>query len=158
MIKFRVPPLLLILVLAPLLSLAAARQLNAKQERPFAVIRGRAVCLDEAGRPVNELACDANSSSFALIADDGSLYRFLPTDPMAAVFADPRVRRRDLQVTARLGGKDQLEMIKAQSIQKGRLYDIYYFCETCNITAYTPGLCPCCRNELQFRETPVPEP
>jgi rubrerythrin len=48
-----------------------------------------------------------------------------------------------------------LELIKVQSIREGKLYDIYYFCEICNIREYAPGLCPCCRNELEFRETPV---
>jgi hypothetical protein len=41
-----------------------------------------------------------------------------------------------------------------QSIREGKLYDIYYFCELCNVRAYAPGPCPCCRNELEFRETP----
>jgi len=40
-----------------------------------------------------------------------------------------------------------------QSVKEGKLYDIFYYCEVCSITAYTPGLCPCCRNELEFRES-----
>jgi rubrerythrin len=69
------------------------------------------------------------------------------------MFTDSRVRQRDLQVTARLRVGDHLEIIKVQSIKDGKLYDIIYFCEVCNIRAYAPGLCPCCRNELEFRET-----
>ena len=78
----------------------------------------------------------------------------LPTDTMTAVFTDTRVRQRELQVTARLRAGDQLEIIKVQSVKEGKLYDILYYCEVCSITAYTPGLCPCCRNELEFREKP----
>jgi len=73
---------------------------------------------------------------------------------MTAVFTDTRVRQRELQVTARLHAGDQLEIIKVQSVKEGKLYDIFYYCEVCSITAYTPGLCPCCRNELEFREKP----
>jgi hypothetical protein len=63
------------------------------------------------------------------------------------------VRERELQITARLREGNQLETIKVQSVKDGKLYDIYYFCDICSIRAYTPGLCPCCRNELEFRET-----
>jgi rubrerythrin len=73
---------------------------------------------------------------------------------MTAMFTDMRVRQRDLQITARLRAGDQLELIKVQSVKEGKLYDLFYFCEVCNIRAYAPGPCPCCRNEMEFRETP----
>jgi hypothetical protein len=73
---------------------------------------------------------------------------------MTPVFADSRVRQRELQITARAHARDELEIIKVQSIKAGKLYDIFYYCDVCSITAYVPGLCPCCRNELEFRETP----
>ncbi len=38
----------------------------------------------------------------------------------------------------------------------GKLHDVHYYCEVCNITAYAPGLCPCCRREMELKETPVP--
>lgn len=121
----------------------------------LAVIRGRAVCLDAAGREVDTLfGCSEASYRFGFAGKDGRLYRFSATDAMTAMFSDARVRQRELQVTARLRAGDQLEVIKVQSIKEGKLYDIFYFCEVCNIKAYAPGLCPCCRNDLEFRETP----
>ena len=65
-----------------------------------------------------------------------------------------RHAHRRFQITARLHSGDQLEIIKVQSVKEGKLYDIHYYCDVCSITAYVPGLCPCCRNELEFRETP----
>lgn len=122
---------------------------------PLVVVRGRAVCLDSSGRPSDSLfACDETSRAFGLATKDGKLYKFLPGDAMTAMFTDMRVRQRELQVTARLQPSDRLEIIKVQSVKEGKLYDIFYFCEVCNIRAYAPGLCPCCRNELEFRETP----
>jgi len=125
------------------------------QGQTLAVVRGRAVCLDSAGREVEALiGCNETGGRFAFASKDGKLYRFLPADTMTPVFTDARVRQRELQITARLRSGDQLEIIKVQSVKEGRLYNIYYYCDVCSITAYTPGLCPCCRNELEFRETP----
>lgn len=146
-------PSSLVVVLAGLV-LFASPAASFEDER-FVVTRGHIVCLDAQGRPIDSLfACTEPNARFGLASREGKLYKFLPTDTMTPVFTDSRVRERDLQITGRLHGSDQLELIKVQSIKDGKLYDIYYFCELCNIKAYTPGLCPCCRNELEFRETP----
>ena len=125
------------------------------QNAPLTVVKGRAVCLNSAGREVESpFGCAETGSRFGFASHDGKLYKFLPTDTMITVFTDIRVRQRELQLTARLHSGDQLEIIKVQSIKDGKLYDIYYFCDVCTITSYTPGLCPCCRNEMEFREKP----
>ncbi|MEK6320557.1 MAG: hypothetical protein AABN33_02615 [Acidobacteriota bacterium] len=148
--------LLVTLVLSPPLSslAAAANPINLQgEDYTLTVIRGRAVCLDAAGREVDALfGCNEARHGFA--GKDRRLYRLSATDAMTAMFSDARVRQRELQVSARLRAGDQLEVIKVQSVKEGKLYDIVYFCEVCNVKAYAPGLCPCCRNELEFRETP----
>ena len=129
-----------------------------QQAGPVAV-RGRIVCLDEAGHRLNgDGDCSDSPSAFGLVGSDGKFYTFLPEDAETAVFTDRRVRQRELQITARLHPQDRLEIIKVQSIKEGKLYDICYFCEVCNITAYAPGLCSCCREDMEFRETPAPLP
>lgn len=141
----------------PMSSLAAEpNSINLQVEgHKLAVIRGRAVCLDAGGREVESLfGCNETGRRLGFASKDGRLYKFLPTDTMTPVFTDARVRQRELQLTARLHAGDLLEIIKVQSVKEGKLYDIYYYCDVCSITAYTPGLCPCCRNELEFRETP----
>lgn len=143
----------LVLVAAALASLTSAQSLAA-QDHAFVILRGRAVCLDAFDKPVDSpFACSETNPRFGFASKDGKLYRFPQTDSMITVFTDSRVRERELQITARLRESNQLETIKVQSIKDGKLYDIYYFCDICNIRAYTPGLCPCCRNELEFRET-----
>src|SRR5215813_3040543 len=125
------------------------------QNPQLTVVRGRAACLNSAGREVESpFGCTETGSRFGFASQDGKLYKFLPTDTMTTVFTDTRVRQRQLQLTARLHDGDQLEIIKVQSIKEGKIYDIYYFCDVCRITSYTPGLCPCCRNEMEFREKP----
>jgi rubrerythrin len=141
--RYKILMLLPMILLAPF-SRAAAREDNA----PLVILRGRIKCLDG--------PCDGASPRFGLTTPDEKLYNFLEGDELAAIFLDPRVRSHELQITARLHTKDRLEIIKVKSIINGRIYDLYYFCEVCNITAYAPGPCPCCRKELELRETPLP--
>lgn len=139
----------------PLSPTVEPRQLKDADTNTLVVIRGRVVCLDEAnGPPDSVFGCGNQSSRFAIVGKDAKLHSFDPADSLTAIFSDERVRSRELQVTARLNAKGQLELIKVQSLREGKLYNIYYFCEICNIRAYAPGPCPCCRNELEFRETP----
>jgi len=124
-------------------------------EQSLIVVRGHAVCLDSLGRDAESLlGCTEANHHFGFETKSGKLYKFLSSDPMTPIFTDSRVRQRELQISARLHAGDQLEIIKVQSVKEGKLYDVFYFCEVCNITAYVPGLCPCCRAELEFRETP----
>jgi hypothetical protein len=119
------------------------------------VVRGHGVCLNALGRDEESfLSCDEANHSFGFQSKSGKLYKFLPGDPMTPIFTDSRVRQRELQISARLHPGEQLEIIKVQSVKAGKLYDVFYFCEVCNIRAYVPGLCPCCRAELEFKETP----
>lgn len=66
------------------------------------------------------------------------------------------VRKRELVVRARPTASDELETVKVRSIRDGRLHDLDYFCEVCNIVAYAPGPCVCCGRPMALRETPVP--
>jgi hypothetical protein len=155
MTRFLAPLLMALLYVTPPSPIAEARQLKDANARALVIIRGRVVCLDERGSRTDALlGCGKQTTRFGLVDKDASLHVFDPADSSTAVFTDERVRARDLQVTARLNANKQLELIKVQSIREGKLYDIYYFCEICNIRAYAPGPCPCCHNELEFRETP----
>jgi len=115
--------------------------------------RGRVACLDPAGQ---RQACGAAARRFALETGDGKPQPFLASDPLAAIFEDPRVRGQEILVTARPRPDGAVEIVKVYSVKQGKLHDVHYFCEVCNITAYAPGLCPCCRREMELRETPVP--
>jgi hypothetical protein len=141
-----------LLVSTPLSELPVLAQAG---EQSFVVVRGRVVCLDALGRDEQSfLGCNEANKSFGFESKSGKLYKFIPSDPMTPIFTDNRVRQSELQISARMHSGDRLEIIKVQSIKEGKLYDVFYFCEVCNIRAYVPGLCPCCRNELEFRETP----
>ncbi|MEK6302100.1 MAG: hypothetical protein AABO41_15430 [Acidobacteriota bacterium] len=151
--QFLVPLLLALLHLTPSFSLFGASQTQDADNTGLTVVRGRVVCLDSRGRG-EVVGCTEAAGNFGLVSPDGKRYRFLSTDISTAMFTDPRVRQRELQITAKLFPGDKLEIVTVQSIREGKLYDIYYFCELCNVRAYAPGPCPCCRAELEFRETP----
>jgi hypothetical protein len=142
---------LLLTLLIQLSHPAQASLAEAADEPGRVVLRGRVVCRDEAGRPRAECR---EVDRFALLAG-GKLYTFVADEPAAAMFTDPRVRQRELQITALARSRDQLEIVKIQSVKQGKLYDIFYFCEVCNITAYAPGPCSCCREEMELRERPA---
>jgi hypothetical protein len=127
---------------------AFAEQDTAARPPDLTVLRGRVFCLE------TPKGC-ANGADFIFEASDGGRFEFLATDPATAIFTDPRVRQRELQLVARLHNGRELEVIRVRSYREGKLHDIYYFCEVCNITTYAPGPCPCCRDELELRETPV---
>jgi hypothetical protein len=132
-----------------------ARQAEAARAT-LMVLRGHIVCFDGGGKRLDALlACNGPNVRYALTDNNGKLHDFSSADASAAIFSDARVRQRELQVTAQTTAQEQLEIIRVQSLREGRLYDLYYFCELCNIRAYVPGLCPCCRNVMEFRETPA---
>jgi hypothetical protein len=113
---------------------------------------GRAVCVDETGAIE---ACAPEGNRYALRGADGALHWFKRDDPLAPVFDDVRIRAQDVPVKVRPRADGTGELIKVYSAKHGKLHDVRYFCEICNVTSFVPGLCPCCRAEMELRETPV---
>jgi len=147
-----VPLAIVLLTLSSLSPHALSRQ--SSESRSLVVLRGHVVCAQGVEGAAPDSGCKGEGNArFSFTTTAGKRYGFVPNDEEAAIFSDHRVRERDLQLTVKVHPGDRLELVKVQSIRQGKLYDLYFFCELCNITAYAPGLCPCCRNELEFRET-----
>ena len=119
-------------------------------------VRGRVICVDGSGRKLTGGGeCDLHKQKLGFAAADGKSFTFWPEDTLGAMLADPRVSKHLLQLIARLHVNNQLETIRIEAVREGKLYDLYYFCTVCNITAYAPGPCPCCYQELEFIERPA---
>jgi hypothetical protein len=145
---------LLVLALPPQPAPAQApSRLRNAGEGTLVELRGRVVCLGE-GAALGP--CGRESQRFALETPGGERHTFRTGDPLTAMFVDDRLRERELVVRARMTASDELETIKTYSVRDGRLHDLDYFCEVCNVVAYAPGLCPCCRRPMLLRETPLP--
>ncbi len=115
-------------------------------------LRGRAVCLDTAGRPE---ACGTETDRYVFEDEHRQLHPFIDDDALVPVFGDPRVRAQQLIVRARRHPDGRLELIAVYTLHEGVPHDVRYYCNTCNITRYVPGLCPCCRQEMALIETPL---
>ena len=44
---------------------------------------------------------------------------------------------------------------EARSIINGKLHDVDYWCEKCQLAATEPGICKCCGSPVELRELPV---
>lgn len=127
-------------------------------DRPVPLtVEGSIVCANDHGSVVPAADTCPASHQYALRTDQGTLYFFLERDPRAEIFHDARVRARRLRLSGWARPGNRIEIIKLQSVHDGKLYDLYYFCETCNIKAFVGGPCPCCQAELEFHETPAKE-
>ena len=114
------------------------------------VVRGTLVCV---GKESKEVPCIGKGNALGLKAANGQIY-LLKRDKLAETLVEEkRLRSRDFQLTLRKSGdSDSLEIVKSQFFRDGKLYDFYYFCDVCNITTHTPGLCMCCRQETEYHE------
>ena len=150
-------------IASTLLSVGALSTTARAQDKPAAQedakevsLRGKIVCLtEELDKRFNVLPeCDKQHHVYSLKTADGKLYPLLPTESSAAVWMDERFRTRDLQITARsFPSTNYIEVIKIQSWLSAKLYDLYYYCDTCAITSFKPGPCECCQEPVEFRET-----
>lgn len=151
----RTLPFLWALAVGIALTASLSAEDEQKDNKQEITVRGKVVCLDGSGQPLS--SCEDVPQQFGLLSAEGQLYPFLPQDQRAQIFTDPQVRERELQISGLLreGG---LEIVHLHSLRDGKLYDMYYRCEVCDITAYAPGPCWCCRREFEFRETPAASP
>lgn len=120
-------------------------------------IEGSIVCADDHGAVSPAADTCPAPHNYGLRTDQGKIYFFLDEDPRAEIFHDARVRARRLRIQGWAKPGNRIEIIKLQSVRDGKLYDLFYYCQTCNITALVGGKCPCCQAELEFREEPAKE-
>jgi hypothetical protein len=98
---------------------------------------------------------DADAAPYLLVlqADDGKLYPLLKDDGSRMFFKDARLLNRPMRLTARLVPKSQfLQVINVHSLIKGKLHEVYYWCDICTIKRYEAGACDCCGAPMDFRE------
>ncbi len=132
---------------------AALALATPEDQAPRVSVRGELHCVDRQGRaePVSA-SCTADGRRWALKSDDGRLHFFSQSDPRAGIFEDPLVWPRRLQIIGIPLPDRFLEIIHLHSVEEEGLHKIFYRCDVCNITAYAPGPCWCCRDDFEFRE------
>jgi hypothetical protein len=103
-----------------------------------------------------KLDADAAEHLLALVAEDGKVYPLLKDEGCRMFFKDKTLLNRPMRLTGRVVGATQfLQVVSVQSVIKGKLHDVNYWCDVCSITTYEPGNCPCCGDPTVLKEEPV---
>lgn len=99
---------------------------------------------------------DADATGIALVTDDGTIYTLVKDDVSRLLFLDKQFQDRQVQLTAnRLAGTQILQVTTVQTLKDGKLHDVFYWCENCQLAATEPGPCKCCGAETALFEAPV---
>jgi len=120
-------------------------------------LRGRIVCLAEAMHELYHTDLAPNHDHlWGLKTTDGIFYTLLRTGLSEALFVDEHVRQKDLVLKGHVLPKTQLfEMTGMKSVRNGVVFDLYYYCDVCDIKTLSPGPCMCCQGPVTLVEKPL---
>jgi hypothetical protein len=91
----------------------------------------------------------------ALVRDDGTFLVLVKNDGSRMFFKDKRLLDRPMRLTGRVVAGQMLHVTDVHSIVKGKLHDIYYWCEKCQLRFTEAGKCICCGSETVLTEEPL---
>ena len=120
-------------------------------------LRGRIVCLAEAMHELYHTDLPPNHDHlWGLKTADGTFYTLLRTRLSEALFVDEQARQKDLLLKGHVPPKTQLfEMTGMKSVRNGVVFDLYYYCDVCDIKTLSPGPCMCCQGPVKLVEKPL---
>ncbi|MSQ93563.1 MAG: hypothetical protein EXR98_03290 [Gemmataceae bacterium] len=137
-----------------LLPIVGGRAGDKKPAEKNEYFNGNVVLLSEA-LAKQGVKIDPDQYVLVLQTDDGKLYPLVKDEGARMFFKDAKLLNRPMRLTARLVPKTQfLQVINVHSIVKGRLHDVYYWCDICTIKRYQAGICDCCLAPMELREVP----
>ncbi len=98
---------------------------------------------------------DPDQVVLVLLTDDGKQYPLVKDEGSRMFFKDAKLLNRPMRLTVRTIPNNQfLQVINVHSIVKGKLHDVYYWCDICTIKRFQAGICDCCLAPLDFHEVP----
>ena len=130
----------------------------AEEPRPKPLtLRGKVVplksLLEDAG---NRLDRDAEPFFLVLETKGGEIYPILKDDGGRRFFKDERFLNREVEVTGRtFRDSHLLQVLTVHGIKDGKLIELYYWCDICQIKRHELNSCECCGAEMIFKEEPV---
>ena len=136
---------------------ASPRKANARAGSREMELRGKVVCLPEEMHRVYQIDLPTNHEHiYGFGTTNGLYYTLLRTKLSEALFADQRLREKELLLTGNVLPKSQvLDVTKMKSIRNGVVCDLYYYCDICAIKTVAPGPCVCCQAPVELVEKPV---
>jgi hypothetical protein len=119
-------------------------------------LRGTVVCLPEEMHRVHHTDLPTNHAHiYGFRTTNGVYYTLLRTKLSEALFADQRLREKELLLTGNVLPKSQIfDVTEMKSIRKGVVWDLYYYCDICAIKTIAPGPCVCCQAPVELVEKP----
>ncbi len=95
-----------------------------------------------------------------LIAEaGGKRVRFQTDDQaIAETLSDARLSGKELKLVGRSGPDGTFQVDDFYVVRGGTLFKLIYFCDTCHITTFHPGLCECCQQPTVPVEVPLTDP
>jgi len=120
-------------------------------------LRGNVVCLPEEMHRLYRTELPTNHEHiYGFKTTNGVYYTLLRTKLSEALFADQRLRERELLLTGKILPKSQiLDVTAMKSIRNGVVNDLYYYCDICAIRTVAPGPCVCCQAPVELVEEPL---
>jgi hypothetical protein len=120
-------------------------------------LRGKIVCLpEEMHRKFETDLPTYHEHIYGLKTTNGVYYTLLRTSLSEALFADQRLREKELLLTGKILPNAQIfDVTGIKSIRDGVVHDLYYYCEICAIRTVAPGQCVCCQAPVELVEKPL---
>jgi hypothetical protein len=120
-------------------------------------VRGKVVCIPEEMHAVYRAELPTNHEHvLGFKTTNGTIYTLLRTKYSEALFADKRLQERELLLSAEPFPKSQVLQVKSfKSVKNGVTYDLYYYCDICEIQSISPEVCACCQAPVQLIEKPL---
>lgn len=98
---------------------------------------------------------DVSQVQVTLLGKDVA-YQVTQDDTTRLLFMDEQFEGREVRLTAQLiPGTKTLKVKKVQTVVAGKVFDVDYWCERCQLAATEPGKCRCCGDNTVLRELPA---
>ena len=122
-------------------------------------LRGKVVPLaDLVAKGGTKLDADAAPFWLALVTAEGKVYPLVKDAGSRLFFKDRALLNRPMRLSGRLlPGSTLLRVGSVNSVHKGELYEVYYWCDICAIKRFEKQDCDCCGALMELRETKVKE-
>src|SRR5262245_37757560 len=80
-----------------------------------------------------------------LITADGQNYTIVRDELSEMLFLDPKWHERSVRLSGRLQKDSKaFKLDKIQSVKDGKVFDVDYWCDNCQLAYAAPGKCVCC--------------
>jgi len=124
---------------------------------PLVPLRGKVVCLSEEMHHLYQAPLSTGHEHlYGFRTHDGKYYTLLRTKFSEALFSDARFREKELLIRGRIFPESHIfDPAVIRSIRNGTIYDLYYYCDICDIQAVAPGPCECCQGPTELLEKPL---